>query len=147
MAICGTRLWDLPDVSFAPIINWIPNPISSASQGPPDDEARERALKIYRREVGRLDRALLDLKKLRQESERELLPIVILHYPPCAADLTPNELTKRFEAQGIRHVVFGHLHSLRDDLEVQPFGERDGVHYHLTSYDHLGGEPVLIDEI
>ena len=68
------------------------------------------------------------------------------HYPPCDAELTPNELADMFEQFGVGNVVFGHLHSLRAGLA--PFGEMNGVGYHLTACDWLDFRPKLIlDEL
>ncbi len=145
VAIAGTRLWDLPDVSFAEIIEWMPNPFGKEKAKPTQVE-KEQSLGIYRREVGRLKLALAELEKIAADMDAAMR-IAITHYPPCSADLQPNELTALFEAHRIRHVVFGHLHAVSPRRSPAPFGERGGVAYHLASCDYTEFRPVLIDEV
>lgn len=133
--ICGTRLWDVPGVRFDDLIAWGPG-------GPPADrESSDDDLRIYRREVGRLERALADAQ-VKSADAATNLQIVMTHYPPCDAELHENELTRMFEQVGVQHVVFGHLHSLKSGL--QPFGAARGVQYHLTACDYLDFRPRRI---
>jgi predicted phosphohydrolase len=145
VALCGTRLWDVPDQSYHDVIAWQGEPISAEIT----DEDAAAALKVYRREVGRLDRALQALDKSAP------LRIVMLHYPPVGPAepdgsggwaLAGNELTERFEAAGVHHVVFGHLHSLDEAARARIGGERGGVRYHLAAVDFIGFAPVLLTE-
>ncbi len=142
IVIGGTRLWDLPDGNFHELIDWQPNE-EGLLPAPPTEEERVQARKIYDREVQRLDRALGAMNKLCAERPASLR-IVMTHYPPCGHDLAPNELTERFEAQRIDHVVFGHLHAVKKELLPVLFGERSGVRYHLTSCDTIDFRPVPI---
>ncbi len=143
VAVAGTRLWDVPGVAFGGIIDWTPNPISApigAAAYTEDD------LRIYRRELIRLDSALAELDRL-TEGRAEVLKIVMTHYPPCGPDLAESEAMRRIAAHGARHVVFGHLHAVKTALAPAPFGWRDGIGYHLTSCDYLGFAPALIAEL
>ena len=63
------------------------------------------------------------------------LKIALTHYPPIGLDLQDSDASKLFEAFGISHCVFGHLHSVRDG--AAPFGRKNGVDYHLVSCDYL----------
>ncbi len=137
--ICGTRLWDVPGVCFDDLIDWRPSLVSSNGETTVTDDVR-----IYRRELERLERALNDAVRLREEAEGSEI-VVMTHYPPCDAELHSNELTRLFELRGVRHVVFGHLHSLRQG--VRPFGVKHGVHYHLTACDYLDFVPARITEV
>ena len=138
---CGTRLWDAPGVSYHDVIAWEGEPIS-AEMSEADAAA---ALKVYQRELGRLDRALAALDRTAP------LKIAMLHYPPVgpaqADGLPRNELTERFARAGVQHVVFGHIHALKPEARPRIGGLLDGVRYHLAAVDFIGFRPVLIAEI
>jgi predicted phosphohydrolase len=139
VVVCGTRLWDVPGVCFDHLIDWNPSFTSPDSETKVTDDVR-----IYQREVVRLERALADAARLRDETEASEI-VVMTHYPPCDGELHSNELTRLLELRGIRHVVFGHLHSLRPG--IRPFGVKRGVHYHLTACDFLDFVPLRITEV
>ena len=117
--LCGTRGWITPGLPpFKP-------------------ETDER---IYKRELGRLERALAGATLLAKGEK----PIgVLLHYPPFLPDGTPTAFAEMIAAAGVRFCVYGHLHR-RYDWEHAEQGEREGVRYHLTSCDYLGFTPSLI---
>lgn len=131
VAICGTRLWDVPGVSYHDRIVWVGEPISPELAG----EERARALKIYERERGRLERALEGL------DPRAAVRVALVHYPPVAPGLAPNELTALFEAHGVDHVVFGHLHALDPARRDEIGGQARGVRYHCASCDFVDFTP------
>ena len=142
VAVCGTRLWDAPGVSYHDVIAWEGEPISREMT----EADAAAALKVYEREVGRLDRALAALDK---SAPRR---IAMLHYPPVGPArpgpggpaLQPNELTARFAAAGVQDVVFGHIHALRPDARPLIGGQLDGVRYHLAAVDFIGFRPLLL---
>jgi hypothetical protein len=136
VALCGTRLWDVPGVSWHDLIVWQGEPISAEMT----DEDAAAALKVYQREVGRLDRALDALDGTAP------VRIVMLHYPPVGPDAGPNELTERFERAGVDHVVYGHIHALDAARRGEVVGEARGVRYHLASCDWIDFAPVLVCE-
>jgi predicted phosphohydrolase len=141
VAVCGTRLWDVPGVSYHDVIAWEGEPISKELS----EADAAASLKVYEREVGRLDRALAALDR---SAPRR---IAMLHYPPVApagpgGELPRNELTERFRAAGVQHVVFGHIHALKAEARPRIGGELDGVRYHLAAVDFIGFRPVLIAE-
>jgi predicted phosphohydrolase len=146
VGLCGTRLWDVPGQSYHDVIAWSGEPISAELT----DEDAAAALKVYQRELGRLDRALGAL------DQSAPLRIAMLHYPPVGPAepdgdggwaLVANELTERFEAAGLQHVVFGHLHSLQASARARIGGERGGVRYHLAAVDFIDFAPLLIAEV
>jgi predicted phosphohydrolase len=142
VAVCGTRLWDAPGVSYHDVIAWQGEPISRELT----EADAAASLKVYQREVGRLDRALAALDRSAP------LRIAMLHYPPvgpapAGGALPANELTARFAAAGVQHVVFGHIHALRPDARPSIGGTLDGVRYHLAAVDFIGFKPLLLAEI
>ncbi|HET6251647.1 MAG TPA: metallophosphoesterase [Tepidisphaeraceae bacterium] len=159
VAICGTRLWDVPGVGFGRLIDWqVATPkVGELQEKParPEKPVRdEKAIaakaaedeKIYLRELERLRRSLTALEEI-APPDRGFLRIAMLHYPPCDVAMNPTGVTKLLEEHAINHVVFGHVHNLRQDLNPAPFGERNGVHYHLTACDYLDFTPKLIATI
>jgi len=142
--LAGTRMWDVPGLHFGDVIAWKKG-AGDELRAAPDPEKVEQDRKIYERELGRLDKALLQMEPLARQHP-DALRIALTHYPPCGPRLEPSPLTERFEAHRIHHVVFGHLHSLRRDVG-ELFGEREGIQYHLTSCDWLDFRPVEIAEV
>jgi predicted phosphohydrolase len=144
ISICGTRLWDVPGVSYHDVIAWQGEPISPELT----IEEAAAARKVYQRELQRLDRALSELDGSAK------LRITMLHYPPlgpagaggASAGLPSNELTARFERANVQHVVFGHLHALKPSARARIGGTLNGVRYHLTACDFIDFAPVLIAE-
>jgi hypothetical protein len=140
VAVCGTRLWDAPHISYHDVIRWEGEPISRELT----EAEAAAARKVYERELGRLDRALAALDK------RAPLRIAMLHYPPVApapqADgtLPANELTERFERAGVQHVVFGHIHATDPAARGRIGGTARGVTYHLAACDFIGFRPLLL---
>lgn len=146
VAVCGTRLWDVPGVSYHDLILWQGEPISAEMT----DADAAASLKVYERELGRLDRALAAL------DDRAPLRIAMLHYPPIGprragdggdaggGELPGNELTERFERARVQEVVFGHLHALDPARRDRVGGRRNGVGYHLAAVDFIDFAPALI---
>jgi uncharacterized protein len=144
VAVCGTRLWDVPGVSYHDLILWQGEPISAELT----EADAAAALKVYQREVGRLDRALAALDRSAP------LRIAMLHYPPIGPaqregegegemwKLPGNELSERFEQAEVSQVVFGHLHSLDPAQRARVGGVRHGVRYTLSAVDFIDFTPV-----
>lgn len=139
----GTRLWDLDGVSFANLIDWKP---TTATKPPPTESELEQDRKILEREWLRLRASLAQMRTMAAERTPRLR-VVMTHYPPCAADLPDGATTQLFEDNAIDHVVFGHLHSVKNDLDPPPFGVRGAVEYHLTACDYLEFKPKLIADL
>lgn len=161
----GTRLWDVPGLKFdavmepAALAGWESAEAGRADDGgrpatagrgveaPPDPRSDPaESERIYRRELERLRLSLAAMERLAADAGDAPLRVALTHYPPCGPGLEPTEATELFEQHGVRHVVFGHLHDARRDLSPPPFGERNGVRYHLTACDFLNFRPVLIEE-
>ena len=115
--VCGTRGWAVPEKEFKT----------------KDDE------KIYNRELIRMELALQDLAKKRQEGDTA---IAMIHYPPFNAKLLPSEFTRLFEQYKIDKVVYGHLHGR--GCRACKYLEQNGIQYYLTSCDQVNCELVEI---
>lgn len=116
--ICGTRGWLTPETTgFAPATD----------------------LRIYNRELGRLDRALAAARKL-ADGNRPI--VVMIHFPPFV-ERKPTEFAHRIAAAGAAACVYGHLHR-PEDWRSAIQGVQDGVFYQLTSCDYLGFGPVAV---
>lgn len=145
--VCGTRLWDVPGISFDDLIEWREEPGTAVAEKTADEQAepaRPDTSHIYHREMGRLRRSLEHARQLAADSEASQT-IVMTHYPPCNAHLTGNELTDLFEQSGVSDVIFGHLHNFKPGQK--PFGIRNDIHYHLTACDWLNFQPKPIGEV
>lgn len=116
--VCGTRGWVTPDT-------------------PGFQEATD--LRIYNRELGRLDRAIAAAQKLSDGAK----PIIVMfHYPPFL-DHGPTEFSRRIGASGAAACIYGHLHRVHD-WHIAQQGVIDGVFYQLTACDYLQFGPVAV---
>jgi uncharacterized protein len=116
--VCGTRGWVTPETpGFAPATD----------------------MRIYNRELGRLDRALAAARQL--AGGRKPI-IVMIHYPPFI-DRRPTEFARRIAASGAKACIYGHLHRPEDWGQATQ-GTVDGVFYQLTACDYLGFGPVAV---
>lgn len=127
----GARLWDTEEYSVFDLIEWDEKkgPIPGLKSGG-DLKEQER---IYERDLMRL--------KLSVDSIPAGLPgmrIGLTHYPPLDHLLRPSRASKLLTEAGARHVIFGHLHSVKKEFQGKAFGTADGVEYHLASCDYLG---------
>ena len=115
VGIAGTRLWTLEE----------------------DPEATEDDIRIYRRELGRLERALAELDRL-NPSRR----IAMTHYPPTT-EQKPSAAEALLQKHGVTQVIYGHLHG-EEEHQRALRGLHRGIEYTLTSADFLGFTPTLI---
>jgi predicted phosphohydrolase len=98
--------------------------------GSPDFSEQDE--KLYRREAERFRLAFADAKTLLEEGDRI---VVLMHYPPFSVKNPETEFTKLFEENGVRAVVFGHIHG----AAYFPLRtEKNGVTYYLTACDKVG---------
>lgn len=137
VALAGSRLWDHPSIQYHDLIVWQGEPISAELT--PEQEAA--ALKVWERELGRLERALMAL------DDDAPLRIALTHYPPLGPGLEPNAASAMFEAADVRHVVFGHLHALDTARASEVGGTARGVTYTCASCDFVDFAPVLVAEL
>jgi len=134
VSVAGVRLWDTPEYNFDEYIILKENKKANAlSMHPADPEHDE---KIFMRDLSRLELSLKELDK--KASHR----IAMTHYPPIGADLGDSRASQLLEKYEIDICVFGHLHSLKPNS--LPFGEKNGIHYHLTSCDYLNFKPLKV---
>ena len=140
ITIGGSRLWDTEEYSFENLIELKDNPYSPKKTDFIEEATQlELSQKIFSRELQRLKLSLGQINKSAS------IRIAMTHYPPISADLQDSEASKILEEHGIQCCVFGHLHNVKPDL--QPFGEKNGVKYILTSSDYLNFTPTLITEV
>lgn len=136
VGIGGTRLWDIPGISFKEFIDLRDNPKSKRVPGTETDPEETR--RLYERELGRLE---LSLKCFKPEDKTR---IAMLHYPPLGADMQPTEVTQMLEKYKVNICIFGHLHNLKKGVDL--FGELNGIKYILTASDYLNFKPLKILE-
>ncbi len=136
VAIGGSRLWDSPEFDFHTLFKDLPKKNGEEKEEKIQEDLKK---KIYERELGRLEMSL------RQMPEDAKLKIAMTHYPPLGADMKDSAASLLFEEYGIDIVLFGHLHGLSSQEKL--FGEKNGVHYHLTASDYLSFEPLLVASV
>jgi len=124
IAIAGARLWDSDEYQFGEVIDMQPRPSTL-----PEEKKIDENEKIFVRELGRLRMSLEAMPKIAK------MKIVLTHYPPIGLDLKESRVSKLLEEYGISYCIFGHLHSIKEGIEL--FGERNGVKYCLVSCDYL----------
>lgn len=104
------------------------------------DPAKQDA--IYEHELHRL--------KISASGLPDGVRIGLTHYPPLDHRLGPSRASRLLEEAGAKHVIFGHLHSVKEAWRGRAFGAKDGpaggTEYHLTSCDYIGFKPKLICE-
>ncbi len=136
----GSRLWDSTEYSVEEIIDWDPAkgrmPVAKSKQEILDQEER------YNRELQRLKLSIENIPTGFTGPR-----IALCHYPPLGNQLKPTRASKLLEAAGASHVVFGHLHSIKEELRGKLFGEARGVKYHLASCDYIDFKPILVAEL
>ena len=114
LCVCGTRGWTIPQSAHF-------------------KESADR--KLYERELIRLDLSLSGLP--------EGVPAIgMLHYPPFSESGEKSAFAERFEAAGVKTVVYGHLHGAAHRSAFS--GESGGVLYHPVSADYLNFIPKQI---
>jgi hypothetical protein len=135
VAIAGTRLWDSPEYNFSPYIEMV----GPALEGQKSASTAENDNKIFERELGRLS---LSLQAMNKEAK---IKIAMTHYPPIGASLEPSRASQMLEQAHIQYAIFGHLHSLKQGVEL--FGEKNGISYALSSCDYLGFRLLKVAEV
>jgi len=102
----------------------------------------EQDEKIYKRELIRLEMALVDATNKRKDNEKL---IVLLHYPPFNSTLDDSEFTSLLEKYNVDICVYGHLHG--KTKYNGGYAEKNGIKYYLSSCDKIGFTPILICEV
>ncbi|NCB41545.1 MAG: serine/threonine protein phosphatase [Clostridia bacterium] len=112
------------------------------------DFEEDKDLKIFRRELIRLNLSLEEALAVREKAEKEgrkKALIGAMHFPPTNEKKEKSEFTALFSKHGVSKVVYGHLHG-ENAYRNGPEGIFDGVHYMLCSLDKLQCVPKLILE-
>lgn len=138
VAIGGARMWDSLEYQFSDYIIYKENPRENSKTKKltvtdPDTKESER---LFERELSRLE---LSLKTFSAHATQR---IVMTHYPPISATLSPSRISNLLEKYKVDICVFGHLHNVKQDLPI--FGQHNGISYYLTSCDYLNFIPLKI---
>ncbi|MEG0145978.1 MAG: metallophosphoesterase [Clostridia bacterium] len=97
----------------------------------PSADAAQDDVRIYERELLRLEMSLVAARKL----DRAAPLYCMLHYPPCTASQQDTGFTRLLETYQVNTVVYGHLHD--QSLKYAFSGVRAGIAYHCVSCDGL----------
>ena len=119
VGIAGTRLWIDPDLRL--------------------EQSTEQDLKIFERELGRLQNSLKHLP------HGLGMRIIMTHFPPIALDGRVGRAVQAAEKYGCDIWVFGHMHLF--DNDYQGFNRTIGrTRFEFVSADYLDFRPKLILE-
>ncbi|OPX84308.1 MAG: Calcineurin-like phosphoesterase [Pelotomaculum sp. PtaB.Bin104] len=117
IAICGSRGWSCPnEVNFT-----------------------EEDMKIYRRELIRMENSLVGVKG------KAGTIIAMTHFMPTNERHEKSSLIDLFQRYRVHSVVYGHLHSEAVKFRLQDCAW--GINFHLVSADFIDFTPVKIMEI
>ncbi len=108
------------------------------TKGYPETEvisSGEEEKKLYKREILRLENALINAKKTGAKKI-----IVMLHYPPG----TDSEFARILKREEVDYCIYGHIHG--GTFGAVTKGNVGGVEYRLTSSDYLHFNPIEITE-
>jgi predicted phosphohydrolase len=137
----GSRLWDTAEYSTFDLIAW--DPAKGSIPGLKAGEDLKKQEEIYDHELHRLKMSAAGLP--------EGLRIGLSHYPPLDHEGlgnagAPSRASSIFADAGAKHVIFGHLHSVKSDWKGKAFPPVNEVEYHLASCDYLDFKPKPITE-
>ena len=105
---------------------------------PGSPDFTEQDQKLYLREAERFRLAFLSADKLSEEGDQT---IVLIHYPPFSLKNETTLFTEMFEKNGVKKVVFGHIHGAAYfPLKTN----KNGIDYFLTSCDKASFKLVKI---
>lgn len=125
IGIGGTRLWDIPGLSFHGVIDFKESKTVKKLTEQSDPAEVER---IFERELGRLE---MSLKAISPYTKHR---IAMTHYPPIGPAMQDTPVTKLLEKYGIQTCVFGHMHNVKPDIPL--FGKHNGIDYILCACDY-----------
>lgn len=134
VTIGGSRLWDTPEYSFGPFIDFKENP--RQNKDPDVMIQNDLTEQIFERELMRLE---MSLSKLRPGAK---VRIAMTHYPPIGADFKPSRASQILKKHNINICVFGHLHNIKSGISL--FGENEGIRYELASADYVRFHPICL---
>ena len=126
VAIVCQRLWDIDGI--------FPWPGHMKSKGGSE--------KTPTREIARLEE---QLKLLPQD--KEIIRVLMVHFPPVAFDGSPGILTDMINKYNVDYCVYGHVHGQKEDPELKAADITIGcTHFMLTASDWLKMEPKEVCE-
>lgn len=108
----------------------------------PSKDSTEEDIKVFNRELVRLDLSLSSAQALRKDGD---VLIAMLHYPPFEATYQSTQVTDILEKYGVDYVLYGHLHG--KNVRVTPRVEKNGIEYILTSCDLVNNKLIEVCEI
>lgn len=94
-------------------------------------------IKVINREVGRLKLSLDSAK------DKNVTPVVFLHYPPVYTNLECKEIMDTLTLYGIKECYYGHLHGAHTQKNAVTGLYKD-INMHLISTDYVDFMPVLV---
>ena len=104
------------------------------------DRSSREDMKIYNREVQRLQLSLEDAKK-NEPSEI----IVFLHYPPVYPTYDHEEIIELLVSYNVRRCYYGHVHG-KNSIKSAMIGEKHNIYFKLISADYLRFLPLLVEK-
>lgn len=113
LAVCGTRGWLAKD----------------------SDEFKQKDIKIFNRELNRLELSLQSLESNSTEGEKIDKKIVMVHYPPFNTDGTTNEFVEIMKKYDVDMCLYGHLHSEGHKYVLE--GQYEGIDFICVSSDYI----------
>jgi predicted phosphohydrolase len=134
-AVCGTRGWLLPS----------------------DPEFKTSDKVIYEREVGRLERSLIEGRALLLDAGekssgvgRDITGeditgediIAVIHYPPLLLSVQNSDFCALLEKFRVKTCIYGHLHGKGHSKAFE--GVKNGVNYHLVAGDYISFKPLRL---
>ena len=108
----------------------------------PSNDTDDADIKIFNRELIRLELSLKQAQKLRVDGD---VLIVMLHYPPFEANFADTAVTELLEKYNADFVLYGHLHG--KNVRVKPKVVKNGITYVLTSCDLIDYKLTEVCEI
>lgn len=130
LAVGGTRLWDLPEVSWPQEHRPMP---AGVRRGPRSSVEQDQ--KLVARELHRLE---LSLQHLPDDAVHR---VAMLHHPPISADGRGSRASRKLVEHRVDLCVYGHLHSLGRMPRAGADCVLDGTRYVLVAGDWLAFQP------
>jgi len=120
--LCGSRGWKCPG----------------------DDEFGKEDMKMYNRELQRLELSLKCAVKAAADSDNRIRKIIAaLHYMPFNIKKQPSGFVEIMKKYNVNVCIYGHLHG--EGIKNSVEGNIDGIEYFLVSADYLGFKPIRIN--
>jgi uncharacterized protein len=117
--ICGTRGWKCPG----------------------DEEFTDDDMKIYKRELQRLEKSLKNANELLNKNKMQEI-IAAMHFPPFNTKGQMSMFVDIMRNYKVKKCIYGHLHG--DGAKAAKEGIIEDIIFRFVSSDFLGFEPVKI---